>query len=287
MNRLLAAFGILVIGAAGIFYLYKLYRGVGVNTKPSAERFLTISGSSSGLGLMSQVITAFEKKYPGTKVKILPGTETSDGVNGVGQGQLDIGLAARPLKKEEAEKYPNIEVLTFAKDAMVLAVNQNVTVNNLTKDQVVKIHSGQITDWSQVGGQGGKIVVLDREESESSKGILRKYIIGADLKITKNAIIMHSGDSMNKAIGEMENSIGQTSLGVIKMENLEIKPLSIDNIAPSASTISSGDYKMVREYGIVVSRGKLAGAVKDFVDFIFRSEAGRILAGNEIVPVPR
>lgn len=287
MIKLAALVVIILIIGGGVWYFTTQQTKTTTQSSGSKIKQINISGSSSGLTLLTPIIFAFEKKYPDIKIKILPGTETSDGIKGVGEGMLDIGSAARPLKKEEQEKYPNITGLSYAKDAMVLGVNPSVTVKDLTKDQVIKIHSGAVTDWSKIGGEKGKITVLDREESESSKAILRKFILGADLKITKEAIVMHSGDSMNKAIVETPGSIGQTSLGVIKMQNLKINPLAIGGIVPNINTIKSGAYEMVREYGIAIPKGQLKKEVSDFVDFLFSSEAQNILAGYEIVPVPR
>jgi phosphate transport system substrate-binding protein len=254
--------------------------------KESREK-IRIAGSGSGSVILKSIQEPFNKKYPNIKLDILPTTGTGDGIRGVSEGLLDIGVAARKMKSSEKEKYPNVDEATFAKDVMVLAVNENVEVESLTSEQIKKIFSGEITDWSEVGGQKGKIVLLDREESESSKILLREQILGSDLTVTDASILMTSADAMNKAIEKTPNSLGQTSLGVIKLQNLNIKPIAVDGVMPSTSTIKDGSYKLVRSYGIVFPKGGLNENVKAFVDYVFSEEAKQILKGNDFVAVPR
>jgi len=96
--------------------------------------------------------------------------------------------------------------------------------------------------------------------------------------------LLHSSGSTNKTIEDTPNAIGQTSLGVINLKNLVIKPLSIDGVRPSTETMEQGLYKMIRNYGIIIPQGELPPAVKDFVDFISGNETREILKQYNFLP---
>jgi phosphate transport system substrate-binding protein len=257
-----------------------------VGTQQEGSNKIVIAGSGSSISILNLIVDSFESSNKGITPEFLPSTGTGDGVIGVAEGMLNIGAAARKMKDSEKEKYPDLMEVTFLRDAMVLAVNKNVQVDGLTSEQIRKIHSGEITNWNEVGGQDAEIVVLDREESESSKILLREHIFGPDMNITSSAILMHSADSMDQGIEQMPNSIGQTSLGMIKAKGLTIKALAVDGVQPSVSTVRDGSYKMVRDYGVIYGKNA-TGTTNTFVDFLFSEEAGEILEGYGFAPVSR
>lgn len=253
----------------------------------SAKQEITISGSGSGVEILKPLADAFSKNNPDIIIKFLAPTSTGDGIVGAGEGTLDIASIARKMKDSEKSKYPNLAEATYVRDAMVLAVNPKLNITGLTSDQVRKIHSGNITDWSEVGGQSGNVMLLDREESESSKLVLRKEILGPDMKITPRAIMLYSAGTTHETIASEKFAIGQASLGTIRMQRYDIKPLAIDGVVPTPDTVKSGQYKMVRDYGVAYKKDGASDATKKFIDFIFSGEAAQILAGYDFVPVPR
>lgn len=254
-------------------------------TKVTEE--IVISGSSSVSLVLELFVKPYEAKYPGRKIKFLPGTSTGDGIKGVAEGTLTIGSGSRLMKEEEKKKYPQVENLHFANDAMVLGVNPGVTVDNLTSAQIKDIYAGKITNWNQVGGSDAEIVVLDREEDESTKILLREKILGKDLKVTSRAIELHSLAETNKTIEKTANSIGQTSLGVIRMQQLKIKPLHLDGIVASNETVKNGQYALVRKFGVAINKDSITQAGRDFVDFIFSPTGKKILEDNLFVAIAR
>jgi phosphate transport system substrate-binding protein len=256
-------------------------------TQQKQQRQIDIGGSSSGMIILGSVVKAFEEKYQGYTVNFMPGTQTSDAIKGVSEGLLDIGSQARPMKDSEKETYTNVNEILFVKDTMILGVNQNVEVSDLTKEQIKKIYLGEISEWSEVGGQEGAIVILDREEDDSSKIMLREQIIGKDLKIKDTAVILHSAEDMNKAIVETPNSIGYASLGTINKDKLNIKSIAIEGVLPTVENTISGKYPMVRTYAITVPKGELTGATKLFVDFLFSDESKQILESYGYMPLER
>ena len=250
----------------------------------SAKNIIRISGSTSGISILNFLANDYKKTHPEVTFEFPFGTSTGDGITGVAKGLLDIGSAARNMEESEKEKYPNITEHIYVKDAMILGVNPNVSVSDISSEQAIKIHSGEITNWSALGGQDGTIVVLSREESESSMILLRRHILGQDLKITDKAIILHSSESMNKALTEIPNTIGQSSLGIVKLNHLNIKALSIDGITPTEKNITGGTYKLVRNYLIILPKDIIKPEVNNFVNFVLGKEAAQLLRTNSFFP---
>ncbi|MDP2631449.1 MAG: substrate-binding domain-containing protein [Candidatus Uhrbacteria bacterium] len=248
---------------------------------------IVISGSSSSISILTPIAEKFQEENPDIEIQFLPGTASGDGIIGVANELIDIGALARPINESEAELYPDVVGNTFVMDAMVLGVHNSVTVKNLSSDEVRKIHSGEISNWSEVGGEDAIIILLDREESESSKILLREVILGDELVISETATLLHTSESLETALEDIPNSVGQTSFGAIKMKGLDFNALAIDGIAPSVATIKNGKYKMVRNYGIAYKESNLSKATEDFIDFIFSSEAEGILESYDFVPVAR
>lgn len=252
-----------------------------------AKQEILISCSGSGVEILKPLADAFVKKNPEITIRFLAPTSTGDGIVGAGEGTLDIASIARKMKDSEKSKYPNLAEATYVRDAMILAVNPKLNITGLTSGQVRGIHAGNITDWSQVGAQSGAIMLLDREESESSKLVLRKEILGPNLTITQKAVVLYSAGTTHETIAKEEFAIGQASLGAIKMQKYGIKPLAIDGVVPAPDTVKSGQYKMVRDYGVAYNKDGASEATKKFIDFIFSSGSAQILAGYDFVPVPR
>ncbi len=261
--------------------------GCSQESEEAKQKEITIAGSSSGATILKLIQEPFEVNNPNILINFLPSTGSGDGIRGVSEELIDVGTTARKMKESEKEQYPNVKEFTFVKDAMVLAVHENVNIDGLTSEQIKKIFAGEISDWSEVGGQEGKIILLDREEKESSKILLRKHILGDDLEVTDNAILINSADAMNIAIVETPNALGQTSLGVIKKEQLNIKPIAVDGIIPSYSSVKDGSYTLTRDYGVVISSDRADSHIEAFVDFIFSEHANQIFKKYDFVTLDK
>ncbi len=246
---------------------------------------ISIGGSSSGMLILEPVVNEFNKNHPEYKVSLLPGTETRDGLMGVNDGLLDIGSQARPMKDSEKEEFPDLQEYVYLKDAMVIGVNPENSVTSLTKEQIKKIYSGEIDDWSQVGGAPGKIMVLDREESDSSKILLRQEILGPDMQVTQDAVVLHSAGDLNKAIETNADAIGPSSLGTIKSKDLKIRSLDIDGVVPSVENVINGEYTLVRSYGLTVKKGNSDPLTQMFLDYVFSDEGMKISEEKGYIPL--
>ncbi|OCR14099.1 substrate-binding domain-containing protein [Helicobacter pullorum] len=116
-----------------------------VSTKPSGK--IIIAGSSSVTPLMEKLKESYEKINPNVEIEIQQSDSTT-GVNSVGEGIADIGMASREIKESELKKGINAQVL--AVDGLAVIVNKENPISNLKKEDVRKIFLGEITSWEQV-----------------------------------------------------------------------------------------------------------------------------------------
>jgi phosphate transport system substrate-binding protein len=270
----------LVIGGSHLFL-----RSSANNEAFYQNNKIVVGGSSSGILILEIFKPGFEEEYPGYTIHFLPGTETRDGLGGVSGGMLDAGAMARPMKMSEKKQYPNLRELFFLTDAVVLGANQNVKLNNLSTQQIKKIYRGEIADWQELGAQKGQIIILDRGESSSTKIALRKHILGTDFIFGGNSILLHSADSVNRAIETTPNALGLSSLGIINHYDLKIKPLAIDGISPSAENVERKQYKLVRTFGIAIRKGKPSDRINKLINFLFSDRARKISENCGFVPL--
>lgn len=240
---------------------------------------ITISGAGTGLPWIEIMAKAYTANHPEAKIEFLPEIHTSGGIKGVAQGTLDIGVIARYPNTEE-KKY-QLKYRLVAKVALVMAVNPNVKITNLSSQQIRDVYSGKITNWKQVGGHDAKIVVLDRNEDGSAKIYLRQHILGEELKITDEVTLFYHEGDMAEMIKTTPNAIGFLASTLVQ-EN-KLRALSLDGVAPSMQNVQNGKYKMRRNLGIV-TKGQPKGLSEKFINFIFSSKGQKILLKNGYAP---
>lgn len=264
--------------------------GLSCNVKPKEAKktapprqTIRISGSGTCLPLVKIIAQAFQEKNPEIEVKLLLSGHSSSGIKGVDQGILEVGAVSRPLKPDEEALKVNYYCLSH--DGLAIGTSKGVGIHEITSEEVRKIYSGTITNWQELGGPDAEIAVLDRNEDESAKIILRQYVLGKNFKITPRAINLYFENDMSSAMKETPHAIGYLSLGYALSENLDINLLELDGVAPTVENILSGKYKMVRPLGIVTKREEGA-EIKKFVEFALSSEAKEVMKENGFAPSP-
>jgi phosphate transport system substrate-binding protein len=116
-------------------------------TGAEASGKVVVAGSSSVSPLMEKLQEAYKKVNPNVTVEIQT-SDSSTGINAAIEGVCDIGMASRALKDSEREK--GVAEAQIAMDAIVVIVNKENSVNNLSKNQVRNIYTGEITAWVDI-----------------------------------------------------------------------------------------------------------------------------------------
>lgn len=242
-------------------------------TKVTKPQTIRITGSSTCLPLLRILTGEYSKTHPNIRFLYLPGAHSPAGIEGAAKGTLDIGAVSRDLKPEEAAL--GLEYIELSSDGLALATHNSITIESLTAKQVREVYSGELNNWSFLGGADVSIFVLDRAEDESAKVILRQYVL-EDIVVSQSASVMFLETDMIKALENTPNSIGYCSLGAIISDKLPINLIALDGVKPSVATIQDGSYKMVRPMGIVLKKNP-SPATRAFADWAKGKEAAKIM----------
>ena len=243
-------------------------------TKTSSSGTI-VAGSTSVQPYAEVLAEEYMILNPGSQIDI-QGGGSSAGITAAETESAAIGMSSRGLKDDEMHLW-HIEI---AKDGLVLIVNPDNPVDNLSLDQIRDIYSGIITDWSQVGGVEARINLIAREEGSGTRSAFIDLVMREGEEITPKAIVQDSNGSVMQLVAGDPNAIGFISLGLV---NDNIKALDIDGIEATAENIMNNSYTLARPF-LFVTKNKPTGLTKDFIDFILSSDGQEILSSEGLIP---
>ncbi|MDD4564376.1 MAG: phosphate ABC transporter substrate-binding protein [Eubacteriales bacterium] len=244
------------------------------------------AGSTSVQPLSEELAAAFMDANPGISVEV-QGGGSGQGIKAIAEKIADFGALSRNVKDEE--KASVAEEYVIANDGVAVVVHPESTVEDLTLEQINKIYIGEITNWSEVGGEDAPIVVVSREEGSGTRGafteitkVMGKNDAGEEVEnTTQDALVQGSTGAVMQTVATTPNTIGYVSLGSLSDT---VKALKVEGVAPSNETVLSGDYKISRPF-LYVRGGELTEAAQMFIDFILSAEGQAIVEDSGFIPV--
>jgi len=238
-----------------------------------------VNGGGGALDNVKALTDAFGKLHPTITWQGLADVGSDAGVNLVVSGETDLGYISRELKDAEKTK---VEALPIGASGTAVAVAASNPVKSLSKDQVAKIFTGQISDWKDVGGTPGKIRILIREQGASTRSAFEAYFFdGKKPTYATNAVEVTNIDETVKAINSFKESIGMVTMNASTFSNATIAFATIDGIAASRDNLNSGKYQVRRPLYLVYNSDavKVKPTIRAFIDFAKGPEGQKILAG--------
>jgi phosphate transport system substrate-binding protein len=245
---------------------------------PLAGSFV-LKGGGGALDAVKALTTGFTAAHPTVIWQGFDDVGSDAGVSLTVNGNVDLGYISRDLRAAEKGTVETIPVGASGTGVGVSATN---LVKALTKDQVAKIFTGQITDWKDVGGAPGKIRVLLREPESSTRSAFESYFFGSTKPVySKDAIEVFQIDETLKALSSFKDSIGMMTMNAKAFSTADVRMLTIDSIAATRDTLADGTYPIRRPLYFVahVDPAKVKPTVKAFLDFVKGPEGQKILAG--------
>lgn len=234
-------------------------------------------GSTSMEKVIGALGEAFEERYDDVTFTYNP-TGSGSGITAVSEGSCDIGLSSRSLKDEE--KANGLTETVLAYDGIAIIVNPDNAVSNLTLNQVASIYKGEITNWKDVGGSDGEIVVIGREAGSGTRDGFES-ITGTEDVCAYRQELTSTGDVITTVAGN-PNAIGYASLASVKDT---VKAVSVDGVSPSESTVKDGSYVVQRPFVLVTKKNaELSETAQKFFDYITSSEVNEIITSAGAVP---
>ena len=242
----------------------------------SEKQQVATDGSTSMSKVIGSLAEAFEAKS-GIEVSY-NGSGSGSGIKAVQSGTCDIGLSSRALKDEEKEAGLIGTILAY--DGIAVIVNPENPVNDLDLETIAKIYTGEITNWSEIGGSDAEIVLIGREAGSGPRSGFEE-IVGVEDACQYRQELTSTGDVIT-AVASNPGAIGYASVASVKDT---VKALRVGGVAPTEETVKDGSYTIQRPFVLVTVEGKtLSDAAQKFFDYITSGEANDIIISAGVVP---
>jgi phosphate transport system substrate-binding protein len=226
------------------------------------------SGSTALQPLVDQVSKKFMDTNTGVSIQV-QGGGSGTGLTQVSEGQSDIGnsdvFASEKLDAAKAAELVDHQVAVVG---IAAVVNPAVTVDNLTKQQLVDIFTGKVTNWNEVGGNDQKIQIVNRPSSSGTRATFEKFAVGQKTEDLPGSIQEDASGTVKKLVSETAGAIGY--LGLSYLDDT-VKAVKYEGVDATADNVANGTYT-VWAYEHMYTKGEPNEAVKAFIDYMLSDE---------------
>ena len=234
-------------------------------------------GSTSMKNVIAALTEGFAEVEPGVTVSYDP-TGSGAGITGATDKTLDIGLSSRALKDDEKN---DVDGTTVALDGIAIVVNKASKVADLTVDQLKQMFTGEITNWKDVGGDDGEIVLVGREAGSGTRDGFESIV---DVKDScKYAQELTATGAVISAVEANPLAIGYASLSAV---GDTVKMVTVGGVECSEETVKDGSYEVQRPFVFVTNKSvTLSEQAQAFFDFATSADAADLIRTAGAVPV--
>ncbi|MBN1223016.1 MAG: PstS family phosphate ABC transporter substrate-binding protein [Candidatus Aminicenantes bacterium] len=241
----------------------------------AAKKTITIKGSTTVLPIAQSCAEAFMNTRSDIDISV-QGGGSGVGIASAIDGTADIGDASRPAKDKEFAKakengielYENV----VAMDGIAVIVHPSNSCSALTKDQIKDIYTGKISDWKELGGKKGKIVVVSRDSASGTFETFNELALDKE-KVRPDALLNASNRAVATTIATTPQAIGYVGLGYLTDD---VKGVQVNGIKPTKDNVVNGSYALSRKL-FMYTNGAPKGAVKEFLDYVMSSEGQKLV----------
>lgn len=284
-------------GSVAVASLAALLAGCpGTPDGKSAGKPIQVKGSDTMVNLGQAWAEGFMKMKPEVSVAVTGGG-SGTGIAALANGTCDIAQCSRAIKAKEQDQ---IEKATGKKpvevqvgiDALVVAVNPENPVKQLTFAQLSAIFTGKIASWKDVGGDDRKIVVLSRERNSGTHVYFLEHVLrGGNEKgpeeYAASALMLPSSQAIVDEVATNRDAIGYYGLGYLSPKN---KAVAVAKSEKDAFTLPSVDSAVKGEYPIAralyfYTPGEATGEAKAFIDYVLSDDGQRVVKKLDFVPL--
>lgn len=241
---------------------------------------LVISGSSAMQPLVAAAAEEFMNQNPKVDIQVNAGG-SGTGLSQVAEGSVAIGNS--DVFAEEKEGIPADQLVDHkvAVVGMTAAVNPKVGIKDISKEDLIKVFTGKITNWKELGGADQKIVLVNRPDSSGTRAVFNKFAL--DGATPKEGITEDSSNTVKKIINETAGAVGYLAFSYLTDD--KVTALSIDGVAPTAENVQTGKFP-VWAYEHSYTKGEPTELAKAFLDFLMTDDIqNNLLAQQGYLPV--
>jgi phosphate transport system substrate-binding protein len=246
---------------------------------------LVIKGSDTlGAKLVPQLAEAFKASHPGVSFKIAA-EGSSTGIAALINKSTDIAMSSRRVKPTEmaeaASRGVTMKPMVVAYDGIAVIVNAGNPIKALGKKQIEQIFTGEVKDWSAVGGTPGPISIYTRNTASgtyadfSEMAMKKRNYAGGAQKMAGN-------EQIASEVGKNQNGIGYVGMAYTKAAG--VRPVAVEGVMPSAATVRAKSYAFSRPT-FYYTNGEPSGAAKEFLDFTVSSAGQKIAEQVGFAPI--
>ena len=226
--------------------------------------------------VMEALTEGFAEVAPNVTISYDP-TGSGAGITGAVEQTLDIGLASRALHDDET----GVTATTVALDGIAMVVNNENPVSDLSIEQLAQIFKKEVTNWADVGGEDGEIVVIGREAGSGTRDGFES-IVGVEDACVYDQELTATG-AVISAVASNKLAIGYASLSAV---GDTVKTLTVEGVECSEATVLDGTYKVQRPFNFITNDSvELSDAAKAFIDFAVSEDAAELIRLAGAVPL--
>lgn len=252
----------------------------------ASSNSITAAGSTALQPLVQQAAQMYMQKHSSDTVQV-QGGGSGTGLTQVAQGAVDIGnsdiFADEKLDNSTAKKLVDHKVCVVG---FGVVVNKGVKLKNagLTQAQLIKIFTGKVTNWKQVGGNNLKITVVNRPKSSGTRATFKKYGLNGADEAQGVALTQDSSGAVEQTIDQTKGSIGYLALPYLSSKSVKVKVVKMNGVAPTVKNITTGKYK-IWSYEHMYTNGPAKGLTKSFLDYMNTKEIKAMITKLHYIPL--
>ena len=254
---------------------------VGSDVSPRGS--LTLTGSSTVAPLAQELALLFERKHPEARIDVQTGG-SGKGIADARSGLADVGMVSRSLKADESD----LTAYKIAADGVAMIVHRSNEVESLSREQILAIYTGELTNWSEVGGADRPIVVVHKAEGRATLEVFLEHFQLDNATVRPDVVVGENAHAI-KTVATTEGAIGYVSIGAAEAEIEQgeaIRLLPLGGVTATSEHVASGDFPMSRPLQFVV-RGTPSPLARAFIDFCQSEAAHETIESQFFVPIVR
>ncbi|WP_413298985.1 phosphate ABC transporter substrate-binding protein [Bacillus sp. 1P10SD] len=243
---------------------------------------LVVSGSSAMQPLVAAAAEEFMAANPNVDIQVNAGG-SGTGLSQVAEGSVQIGNS--DVFAEEKEGIPADQLVDHkvAVVGMTAAVNPKVGIKDIKKEDLIKVFTGKITNWKELGGKDQKIVLVNRPDSSGTRAVFNKFAL--DGATPAEGITEDSSNTVKKIINETDGAIGYLAFSYFTDDS--VTPLAIDGVEPTGENVQSGKFP-VWAYEHSYTKGEATDLAKEFIDYMMSDDIqNNLLKEQGYLPVTK
>lgn len=246
-----------------------------------SDETIVLTGSSTVAPLVADAGVRFEKRFPGRKVEVQTGG-SSRGIADALYGRATFGMISRELKPDEAA----LTAHRIAVDGVGVIVHRDNAVTNFTREDLINIYTGKISNWKTLGGKDAPITVANKAEGRATLEVFLEYT-GLDSADIVASVVVGENQQAIKTVVADPNAIAYVSIGAAASEaaaGTPVKLANCDGVEPTNENVAAGKFPIMRPLQLV-SRGDVSPVAREFLDFLTAPENCDLIESHLYVPL--